>query len=566
MTIHHHARRLLRPVAFTAGVAVLGAMALSSQAASPAPWRALFPVAAAYPHGTHLLRMQSATRPSALVDAVTAMQVTHLGFVVGGIQDAVLPHQAVASVTVLVFRTERGAATFVREDHPTALANPNTPGTAVDGLGDGARYISGACAACGTGATPGYPDPVPWHGRGADPDPAAGPRSGPTPGSHRPAPVTRMSRRVGGAYNGERRVQDAKRGRGAAPRHDDDRVTVSRRLPLGNGDRGAAAPRPRGGRATAPLTKIAVETPAQAVATRFLGSPTVRVNGRDIEPARVDEPGGAMSCRIYQTEDGGSGVPPAALIRAAVRCLPRAGTHRRPVISRASAGAATSGDDPMTAPPVEAIGQALAASLWRDDDTRAFYRQLLRLLADGQPVSRERLATALGAPRKAVDATLRQYANVEEDDQGNIVASGISLRPHSPPVSGQRARALYLVCARHAPVSRGAPADSPGQLTLPRQWCHRAAHRDAGAHRGARPCRRPGLGRSSPTRPHATMRGAPSAGTCISSPVLTRGPRGVPRIPRPCCLSVEEAYTVARLLARTRYRTGSSSYDGDTQS
>lgn len=78
---------------------------------------------------------------------------------------------------------------------------------------------------------------------------------------------------------------------------------------------------------TAPLTKIAVETPAQAVATRFLGSPTVRVNGRDIEPARADEPGGAMSCRIYRTESGGSGVPPATLLRAAVRSLPRAGAR-----------------------------------------------------------------------------------------------------------------------------------------------------------------------------------------------------------------------------------------------
>ena len=78
---------------------------------------------------------------------------------------------------------------------------------------------------------------------------------------------------------------------------------------------------------TAPLTKRAVETTAQAAATRFLGSPTVRVNGRDIEPARADEPGGAMSCRIYQTESGSSGIPPAALLRAAVRSLPRAGTQ-----------------------------------------------------------------------------------------------------------------------------------------------------------------------------------------------------------------------------------------------
>jgi len=75
------------------------------------------------------------------------------------------------------------------------------------------------------------------------------------------------------------------------------------------------------GRATAPVVKIAVETPAQAVATGFLGSPTVRVNGRDIEPARADEPGGAMSCRLYRTDQGERGVPPEALLRAAVRTL-----------------------------------------------------------------------------------------------------------------------------------------------------------------------------------------------------------------------------------------------------
>jgi hypothetical protein len=75
---------------------------------------------------------------------------------------------------------------------------------------------------------------------------------------------------------------------------------------------------------TAPLTKIAVVTPEQAAATRFLGSPTVRVNGRDIELARAAEPGGAMSCRLYRTERGESGVRPEELIRVALRTLPRA--------------------------------------------------------------------------------------------------------------------------------------------------------------------------------------------------------------------------------------------------
>jgi hypothetical protein len=73
---------------------------------------------------------------------------------------------------------------------------------------------------------------------------------------------------------------------------------------------------------TAPLVKIAVETPEQAVATRFLGSPTVRINGHDIEPMRAEELGGTLSCRLYRTDTGERGVPPEALIRAAVRTLP----------------------------------------------------------------------------------------------------------------------------------------------------------------------------------------------------------------------------------------------------
>ena len=52
---------------------------------------------------------------------------------------------------------------------------------------------------------------------------------------------------------------------------------------------------------------------------RFLGSPTVYVNGLDIEPARREETNDDMSCRIYRTAQGGSGVPPAEMIREAIR-------------------------------------------------------------------------------------------------------------------------------------------------------------------------------------------------------------------------------------------------------
>ncbi len=51
---------------------------------------------------------------------------------------------------------------------------------------------------------------------------------------------------------------------------------------------------------------------------RFLGSPSVRVDGRDVEPdaqARTDY---GMKCRLYRTAGGMSGLPPQELLRAAL--------------------------------------------------------------------------------------------------------------------------------------------------------------------------------------------------------------------------------------------------------
>lgn len=56
-----------------------------------------------------------------------------------------------------------------------------------------------------------------------------------------------------------------------------------------------------------------VRTPEEAVALRFVGSPTVRINGRD-----VLEPVGrryGLACRVYQTEAGRSGTPDLTTLR-----------------------------------------------------------------------------------------------------------------------------------------------------------------------------------------------------------------------------------------------------------
>ena len=51
---------------------------------------------------------------------------------------------------------------------------------------------------------------------------------------------------------------------------------------------------------------------------RFLGSPTVRVNGRDVEPGADERSGYTFACRIFQTERGLTGQPDEAWIRDAL--------------------------------------------------------------------------------------------------------------------------------------------------------------------------------------------------------------------------------------------------------
>jgi hypothetical protein len=44
-----------------------------------------------------------------------------------------------------------------------------------------------------------------------------------------------------------------------------------------------------------------ITTQQDAERERFLGSPTLRVNGRDVEPAADDRADYGMKCRIYRT-------------------------------------------------------------------------------------------------------------------------------------------------------------------------------------------------------------------------------------------------------------------------
>jgi hypothetical protein len=61
-----------------------------------------------------------------------------------------------------------------------------------------------------------------------------------------------------------------------------------------------------------------VETPEAAESERFLGSPTVRVNGVDVDPTAAERNDFGLKCRIYRSTEGASPLPPEHWIRAAL--------------------------------------------------------------------------------------------------------------------------------------------------------------------------------------------------------------------------------------------------------
>ena len=56
----------------------------------------------------------------------------------------------------------------------------------------------------------------------------------------------------------------------------------------------------------------------QAERERFLGSPSVRIDGRDVDPTASERTDFGLKCRLYRSDEGASGVPPEEWIRAAL--------------------------------------------------------------------------------------------------------------------------------------------------------------------------------------------------------------------------------------------------------
>ena len=66
------------------------------------------------------------------------------------------------------------------------------------------------------------------------------------------------------------------------------------------------------------LRTVNVETADAAAGLRFLGSPSIRVNGHDVEPGSDERTDFARACRVYRTDAGLRGKPDEAWVRDAL--------------------------------------------------------------------------------------------------------------------------------------------------------------------------------------------------------------------------------------------------------
>jgi copper chaperone CopZ len=114
---------------------------------------------------------------------------------------------------------------------------------------------------------------------------------------------------------------------------------------------------------TAELVEINVPDAARAQELKFLGSPTIRVNGDDIEPAARSSTNFGLMCRTYGDAGRHTGVPPLDLIRAALRHAAGNTLGEQACCPERSALSSTTPTSRRSMLMVSAVVAAIAASL-----------------------------------------------------------------------------------------------------------------------------------------------------------------------------------------------------------
>jgi len=67
-----------------------------------------------------------------------------------------------------------------------------------------------------------------------------------------------------------------------------------------------------------PIDMINIEDDETAKTLKFIGSPSIRIDEEDVDPSRRDDTDYSLQCRIYRTDSGVMGWPPAEMIADAL--------------------------------------------------------------------------------------------------------------------------------------------------------------------------------------------------------------------------------------------------------
>lgn len=185
------------------------------------------------------------------------------------------------------------------------------------------------------------------------------------------------------------------------------------------------------------LRLIRVAGKEDAERLRFLGSPTIRVDGVDVDPQTPKREQYALCCRIFTTADGAAGLPEERWVRDAL--LAAAASERDPVAQALRAAAIPNGRR----------GRERTARLGQAQ--RELYRWILRRFAQGAPPTSEQLdqqAGVLGLEPSDALATLAREDLVHTDGDGAVrVAYPFSARPRGHRVTIDGRVTVEAMCA-----------------------------------------------------------------------------------------------------------------------
>jgi hypothetical protein len=183
-----------------------------------------------------------------------------------------------------------------------------------------------------------------------------------------------------------------------------------------------------------------VDVPDQEAAARlrFLGSPTIRVDGVDIDPLTAQRSDYALSCRIFTTDHGPAGQPEERWIRDALATAANADPTLERVLEAAGV-------------PRSRCGYERTARL--SGEERALYRWLIERFARAMPPTAAQLgaqAKALALDANAALAALAREDLVHTDDDGAITVAypfSARARGHEVALDGRVVQAMCAIDA-----------------------------------------------------------------------------------------------------------------------